>query len=207
MRNDAALNDICFISPASRLGGRRPRRNLAHRRRWQNVEPAARRIQRAIFSRSVFIDAQPWLGRWRRMLWRAGRPRAALCFAPRTAASLGRRSRITRCPVSPASKFFDRDHGIAFGQSASYAPSGVFTTHDGGNTWQPLASDQTGSWLAGDFLAPDAGAFAGPAGRLATLQRQKIVHSPLAASALRSFRGCDSSRRPAAGQWAMADCS
>ena len=70
----------------------------------------------------------------------------------------------------------------------SAAPSGAFSTHDGGNTWQPLTTDQSGGWLAGDFLAPDAGAVAGQAGRLATMQRHQLISSPLATSSLRSFR-------------------
>jgi photosystem II stability/assembly factor-like uncharacterized protein len=82
-------------------------------------------------------------------------------------------------------RFFDRDHGIAFGQSATFSPSGVYSTRDAGKTWQPLPSDTGGTWLAGDFLAPDAGTVAGPAGRIATLMRRKVVESPLAASSLR----------------------
>jgi photosystem II stability/assembly factor-like uncharacterized protein len=100
-------------------------------------------------------------------------------------------------------RFFDRNHGIAFGQPASYTPSGVYSTRDAGNTWQPLPSDASGSWLAGDFLEPDAGAVAGPAGRIATLVRRKVVESPLAASSLRSFRAM---RLVApTGGWAVGD--
>jgi photosystem II stability/assembly factor-like uncharacterized protein len=100
-------------------------------------------------------------------------------------------------------RFFDRDHGIAFGQSASYSPSGVYSTRDAGTTWQPLPSDASGNWLAGDFLEPDAGAVAGPAGRIATLVRRKVVDSPLAASSLRSFRAM---RLVApTGGWAVGD--
>jgi photosystem II stability/assembly factor-like uncharacterized protein len=100
-------------------------------------------------------------------------------------------------------KFFDRDHGIAFGQSASYSPSGIYSTRDGGNTWQPLPAGSSSNWLAGDFLEPDAGAVAGPAGRIATLVRRKVVESPLAASSLRSFRAM---RLVApTGGWAVGD--
>ena len=100
-------------------------------------------------------------------------------------------------------RFFDRDHGIAFGQTTSYAPSGVYSTRDAGNTWQPLPSDTSGNWFAGDFLEPDAGAVAGPAGRIATLVRRKVVESPLAASSLRSFRAM---RLVApTGGWAVGD--
>lgn len=106
-------------------------------------------------------------------------------------------------PTLNGVRFFDRDHGIAFGQSAPYSPSGVYSTRDGGTTWQPLPSDTAGSWLAGDFLAPDTGAVAGPAGRIATLVRRKVVESPLTASALRSFRAM---RLVApTGGWAVGD--
>jgi photosystem II stability/assembly factor-like uncharacterized protein len=100
-------------------------------------------------------------------------------------------------------RFFDRDHGIAFGQSATFSPSGVYSTRDAGKTWQPLPSDASGDWLAGDFLEPDAGTVAGPAGRIATLVRRKVVDSPLAASSLRSFRAM---RLVApTGGWAVGD--
>lgn len=106
-------------------------------------------------------------------------------------------------PLLTGVKFFDSHHGIAFGHSASYSPSGVFTTRDGGNTWQPLPSDDSGNWLAGDFLEPDAGAVAGPAGRIATLMRRKVVASPLAASSLRSFRAMQLTAPT--GGWAVGD--
>jgi photosystem II stability/assembly factor-like uncharacterized protein len=100
-------------------------------------------------------------------------------------------------------KFFDPIHGIAFGQSAAAEPSGVFTTHDGGKTWQALPSDGNGAWLAGDFLGPNAGALAGPAGELATVARHQVVHSPFAAASLRSFRAM---RLIApTGGWAVGD--
>src|SRR4051812_27124590 len=100
-------------------------------------------------------------------------------------------------------RFFDPDHGVAFGQSTTFSPSGVYSTRDAGKTWQPLPSDTSGSWLAGDFLEPDAGALAGPAGRIGTLVRRKVVDSPLAAWSLRSFRAM----RLAAptGGWAVGD--
>jgi photosystem II stability/assembly factor-like uncharacterized protein len=108
-------------------------------------------------------------------------------------------------PLLVGVKFFDANHGIAFGQSAPYSPSGVFSTHDGGNTWQSLPADDSGSWLAGDFLEPDAGALAGPAGKIATLLRQKVVASPLAAASLRSVRAMRLAA-PASG-WAVGDGS
>lgn len=106
-------------------------------------------------------------------------------------------------PLLAGVKFFDRDRGIAFGQSASFYPSGVFATHDGGENWRPLPADQPGSWLAGDFLEPDAGALAGPMGQVATLARRKIVASPLAAASLRSIRAMQLA--PPTTGWAVGD--
>lgn len=85
-------------------------------------------------------------------------------------------------------RFFDARHGVAFGDSGAMSPSGVFATRDGGSTWQPLATKKPGQWLAGDFLAPDAGAVAGPNGRFATIAQTEVTDSPLAAGSLRSFR-------------------
>jgi photosystem II stability/assembly factor-like uncharacterized protein len=91
-------------------------------------------------------------------------------------------------PALRGVRFFDTQHGIAFGASGSTMPSGVFATRDGGSTWQPLACEGAGHWLAGDFLAPDAGAVAGPNGRFATIALTQVVDSPLATGSLRSLR-------------------
>ncbi len=106
-------------------------------------------------------------------------------------------------PALVGVRFFDRDHGIAFGQSAPHSPAGVYSTRDGGATWQAFATDASGNWLAGDFLAPDTGAVAGPAGRVATLVQRKVVESPLAASSLRSYRAMR--LFAPTGGWAVGD--
>ena len=85
-------------------------------------------------------------------------------------------------------KFFDAEHGIASGAGTSVAPSGVFATHDGGKHWQPLPADGPGEWLAADFIDPDTGAVAGPAGQFATLMRRRVVPSPAAITSSRSLR-------------------
>jgi photosystem II stability/assembly factor-like uncharacterized protein len=84
--------------------------------------------------------------------------------------------------------FFDHQRGIALGEASTFAPSGVFVTQDGGQTWQALPIDRAGGWLTGDFLADDAGAVAGNGGRFGTLARRQIIHSPLAAQGLHAYR-------------------
>jgi photosystem II stability/assembly factor-like uncharacterized protein len=85
-------------------------------------------------------------------------------------------------------KFFDVRTGIAFGAAGPTMASGVFLTRDGGRNWQSLGCDNAGHWLAGDFLALDAGAVSGANGRFATIGLSKVTDSPLAAGSLRSLR-------------------
>jgi len=91
-------------------------------------------------------------------------------------------------PLLTRVKFFDADQGVAIGAGSSVAPSGVFFTTDGGQTWQPLPADRRGDWLAGDFVEPAAGAVAGTAGRLATVVEHRVAMSPLANASTRSAR-------------------
>ena len=87
-------------------------------------------------------------------------------------------------PLLTRVKFFDENVGVAIGYAAPSQPSGVFVTRDGGQTWQALPTDQTGCWLAGDFLDANTGAVAGSGGRFATIARHQVVHSPLATPSL-----------------------
>lgn len=91
-------------------------------------------------------------------------------------------------PTLNGVRFFDTEHGVAFGMAAPMFPSGVFATRDGGQSWQPLPSDGAGNWLAGDFVAADAGALAGPDGRFATFARRQVISSPLSTPSPGSFR-------------------
>jgi hypothetical protein len=85
-------------------------------------------------------------------------------------------------------KFFDALHGIAAGGVSALFPSGVFTTHDGGKTWQSLPADSGGQWIAADFADTETGAVAGSAGRFGTLMRRRVVNSPSAMSSTRAYR-------------------
>jgi photosystem II stability/assembly factor-like uncharacterized protein len=91
-------------------------------------------------------------------------------------------------PLLTRVKFFDENAGIAIGLGSQSLPSGVYVTRDSGQNWQSLPADNSGAWLAGDFWDAGTGAVAGPAGRFATIARQRLVHSPLATESLRSFR-------------------
>jgi photosystem II stability/assembly factor-like uncharacterized protein len=106
-------------------------------------------------------------------------------------------------PTMTHVKFFDAEHGIASGAGTAAFPSGVFVTHDGGRNWQPLPADGPGQWLAGDFVDPDTGAVAGPAGQFATLMRRRVVPSPSAVSSSRALRALR--LVPPTGGWLVGD--
>jgi photosystem II stability/assembly factor-like uncharacterized protein len=201
MRNDASLAAVYFINPS--LGWAVGDRGVI----WHTSDGGAtwRQQQSGVtcqLNDVFFIDE--------RRGWAVG----AEC-RPGGAATLGVVVRTDNggatWTVAPRSvlpwlkgvKFFDHVRGIAFGGRASFDPSGVFTTRDGGDTWKSLSADAAGEWLAGDFLEFDVGAVAGPAGQVATLARNQVVHSPLATASLRSLRAM----RLAAptGGWAVGD--
>ncbi|MFO0791565.1 MAG: YCF48-related protein [Pirellulales bacterium] len=202
MRHDAALADICFID-ANNGWAVGDRGVICHTAdagaTWHEQQSGATTNLSAV----SFVDAQRgWA------VGGASRPKlqaATRGIVLRTEDGGQTWTELPRLnlPRLTGVKFFDPTNGIAFGECAPLAPAGVFTTRDGGNTWLPAATDYSAAWLAGDFLAADFGALAGPAGQLATFTRGKVTHSPLAASSLRSFRAM----RLAAptGGWAVGD--
>ena len=152
MRNDAALNDVCFIN--STWGWTAGDRGVI----WHTEDGGTTWREQQSNTTSnlhsiVFLDAhRGWAVGGESLEGRAATRGVVL----RTEDGGATWSPLTHHSLSSlvGVRFFDHDHGVAFGQSAAYAPSGVFTTHDGGNSWQPLPSDETANWLAGDFLAP-----------------------------------------------------
>ena len=82
-------------------------------------------------------------------------------------------------PLLTRVKFFDENVGVAIGYARPSQPSGVFVTRDGGQTWQSLPTDQTGCWLAGDFLDANTGAIAGSGGQFATIRAAIRSCTPL----------------------------
>jgi photosystem II stability/assembly factor-like uncharacterized protein len=204
-RNDATLHGITFISPTTgwAVGDRGV---IWHTddagTTWRQQPSPASSALHAVF----FVDARrgwaiggecrPYSSATRGVVLRTDDGGVTWNQIPQTV-----------LPTLNGVRFFDRDHGIAYGQSTPYSPSGVYSTRDAGATWQPLPSDAAGSWLAGDFLAPDTGAVAGPAGRIATLVRRKVVESRLRPRLFVRFGRCVSSPRQAVGLSVMVASS
>ena len=83
--------------------------------------------------------------------------------------------------------FFDARHGWAVGCPSAMYPTGVFTTADGGRSWQPLSGRRMTAWLAGDFLHPHTAALAGRQGTTGMVQRGGIQPSRVGNFGLRSL--------------------
>jgi photosystem II stability/assembly factor-like uncharacterized protein len=100
-------------------------------------------------------------------------------------------------------QFFTAEQGSAVGGGGPMRPSGVYSTRDGGGTWQALACDESGQWLAGAFYEPYVGAVAGTNGRFATVTSGKVTRSPSSTESLRSFH--DMRLVAPAGGWLVGD--
>jgi photosystem II stability/assembly factor-like uncharacterized protein len=186
MRNDATLFGVCFVSPT--LGWAVGDRGVIWHtndggRTWHQQDSTVACSLSAVH----FIDANRG--------WVVGGESLPQQSGSRGVVLRTRDGGATWTPVPQlllprlnGVKFFDANRGAAFGDCAEFHPSGVFVTRDAGASWQPLAADAAGDWLAGDFLDQDIGAFGGPAGQIATFIRGQVTHSPLSTTSLRSYR-------------------
>ncbi len=85
-------------------------------------------------------------------------------------------------------KFFDAAHGVATGYGSSFYPSGLFTTADGGKSWQPIGAAAQSTWLAADFVHPGGGLLAGADAQRAVVIDRELRPTPLATTDARLAR-------------------
>lgn len=187
MRGDAALADVCFVD-ASNGWAVGDRGVIWYTndggRTWQQQTSHVTERLRSVF----FLDE--------RRGWAVGGG-----IQPATHASRGTVLRTLDggktwtkvpqlvVPMLTRVRFFDAQQGVALGVGEASFPGGAFYTTDGGRSWQPVATDEHGDWLAGDFLDPHTGAVAGTAGRLATVTEGRLTASPLSRLDSRTLRG------------------
>jgi photosystem II stability/assembly factor-like uncharacterized protein len=200
-RGDAALADVCFIDRSNgwAVGDRgviwhSPDGGVT----WQQQDSQVSSRLNSVY----FIDPQHgWA------VGGAGRPHSKATIGVVLRTNDGGQTWINvpqlMLPRLARIKLFSETSGIAVGEGSSLSPSGVFVTRDAGRTWQPLPTDQAGSWLAGDFLNADTGAVAGFGGRIATIARRQVVHSPLAGPTARALRAM--TLVSPAGGWIVGD--
>lgn len=86
----------------------------------------------------------------------------------------------TTLPRLTKVEFFDAAHGVAAGYGSNFYPSGLFSTADGGKSWQAVAPGGHYTWLAGDFVSPTSGVLAGGHGERFVLADRKLLPAPAA---------------------------
>ncbi|TWU30157.1 YCF48-related protein [Bythopirellula polymerisocia] len=72
-------------------------------------------------------------------------------------------------PALERVKFFDPQHGVAWGHGSGGEPLGLFASDDGGRNWRPLGVGVPSVWWGGDFVDQRQGIIVGPGGQMARL--------------------------------------
>lgn len=89
-------------------------------------------------------------------------------------------------PLLRRVRFFDARRGVAVACPSAMFPGGLLATDSGGQAWHPLGGEVSGNWLDGDFVEMNLGGVAGRQGRFAAL-RQGELKEPGSISALRGL--------------------
>lgn len=100
-------------------------------------------------------------------------------------------------------RFFGPNEGVAVGEATPDFPTGVLTTQDGGESWQPAPGKRTAGWHAAAFTELHDGIVAGPRGRVSLVAGTNVAPPRLDASSLRGVRAVDSADGLTA--WAVGD--
>lgn len=100
-------------------------------------------------------------------------------------------------------RFFGPDEGVAVGEATPEFPTGVLTTQDGGETWQPAPGQRAAGWHAAAFAELNDGIVTGPRGRISLVAGTNVAPPRLDASSLRGIRAVASADGLTA--WAVGD--
>ncbi|MFO0877527.1 MAG: YCF48-related protein [Gemmataceae bacterium] len=149
---------------------------------WERQSSGVRASLRSV----QFLD--PFTG------WIAGREElpgggaAGVVLYTRDGGLKWRRILVNSLPGLHLVRFVDERTGYLAGDGSDQFPSGVFSTTDGGKTWQPVAGNRAPSWRAGDFSA-EGGALAGAWNRLATVRRAQVFSLDMDSLGGRTIQG------------------
>ncbi|GAB4155458.1 MAG: hypothetical protein Tsb009_32250 [Planctomycetaceae bacterium] len=137
------------------------------------------------------------------------REQQRLLSSARTPRNLGRNQRKmsaitwTRLPSLQYVKFFNYTQGIAVGESSKQFPTGVMSTTDGGQSWQPVAGKRHSGWRTADFLNPQVGVTAGLQGRVSLVGSGRMLKPAIESTGLRTYRDVALSREDSG--WMVGD--
>ncbi len=71
-------------------------------------------------------------------------------------------------------KFFGLNEGVMAGDPGANTPTGIFSTSDGGKTWEGTIGIKVRGWRAGDFTAQDRGLVSGKMGKIAVVSEGNL---------------------------------
>jgi photosystem II stability/assembly factor-like uncharacterized protein len=100
-------------------------------------------------------------------------------------------------------RFFGPNDGVAAGEATPDFPTGVLTTQDGGETWQPAPGNRTAGWHAASFAELHDGIVTGPRGMISLVAGTNVAPPRTDASSLRGIRAVSSPDGLTA--WAVGD--
>jgi photosystem II stability/assembly factor-like uncharacterized protein len=100
-------------------------------------------------------------------------------------------------------RFFGPQEGVAAGEATPKFPTGVLTTQDGGETWQPAPGKSSAGWHAATFTELNDGIVAGPRGRISLVAGTNVAPPRIDAASLRGVRAVASADGLTA--WAVGD--
>ena len=200
---DARLNDLCFVD--SQHGWAVGDRGVVWRtddggRHWQRQPSGVDcNLQGVCFLNSEFG-------------WAAGglshpytHGSAGVVLATRDGGKTWTHDAKLFVPALHRIGFFDPHYGWAIGCRSTMYPSGVFTTDDGGRSWQPLPGDNPAGWTTADFLDPRHGLIAGRNGSIALVRGRELESLGTAGPELRAFAQTRLSGRTGADGWLVGE--
>jgi photosystem II stability/assembly factor-like uncharacterized protein len=102
-------------------------------------------------------------------------------------------------PALERVKFFDAEHGVAWGRGSGGEPLGVFASDDSGRNWRPVAVGNQSTWWGGDFESQHTGIIVG-AGQSARITNGDVSQLSLGEHDIRAVRFSDNGTA-----WAVGD--
>lgn len=158
-RNDATLNDVCFVDPQNgwAVGDRGTILRTADGGRHWSAQASGVNCRLESVS---FVNAEQG--------WAAGgtvHPRlntgAGVLLATQDGGKHWTYERKLLLPYLKRVRFLGPRTGWAICCPSALFPSGVLISESGGRSWNPVLGPRAPGWIAGDFLAPELGAVAG----------------------------------------------
>ncbi len=175
LRDDARLNDVCFVDPQCgwAVGDRGTIWRTANGGAEWHLQ--ASRVECSLHT-VFFLDRQTgWAGGgYSHPFTHTG---SGIVLMTTDGGRTWKSREQSLLPIVKKIRFFDADHGWAIGSSSAACPSGVYHSDSGGRSWNPVPGAKQPGWTSGDFLDPKTGALVAQTGSAAEVRSGAISAS------------------------------